>query len=383
MSPLRTQFHRAAQARRLLPLALLAACAPPPAGAQLPAPSVTPVDAAIEQGRALARARLAADSLPGLSVAVGIGGRIVWAEGFGWADVEARRPVTVETRFRAGSVGKSFTAAAAGLLVERGRLDLDAPVRTLVPEFPEKPWPLTTRQLLGHVGGIRDYASEFEVLGGRRCQDVREGLAVFAADSLQSRPGTRYGYSTYGYVLASAALQAAAGEPYAAFMRREVFGPLGMEHTLPEPPGPVEDGATPYVRSAGLAPAPHDDDSCVLAGGGFLSTPSDLVRFGSGMLAGGLLRPETVQMLWTPLRLESGESTGYGLGWFIRRVPLDPAAAPVPMMGHGGSSVGGKASMMVFPDQRMVVAVTTNVSGADVASIAARLAQLFLPATRP
>jgi CubicO group peptidase (beta-lactamase class C family) len=362
-------------------LLLLAAPVSRSLPAQAPAPA-DPYAAAIQQGRALALARLAADSLPGLSVAVGVNGRIVWAEGFGWADVRQQRPVTPQTRFRAGSVGKALTSAAVGLLHQRGRLDLDAPVRTYVPEFPEKPWPITTRQLMGHVAGIRDYRNEQEVLGGRDCADVREGLAVFAADSLIAAPGTRYAYTTFGYVLASAAVQAAAGEPYAAFMRREVFEPLGMEHTTPEAALPAgADRATGYVRSGGLVPAPADDDSCVLAGGGFLSTPSDLVRFGSGMLD-GLLAPETVRMLWTPLRLDSGQSTGYGLGWFVREARLRQDGPALPMLGHGGSSVGGRTSFMIFPEQRLVVAVTTNVSGAEsVTAIAGRLAQLFAAAT--
>ncbi|HLM66323.1 MAG TPA: serine hydrolase domain-containing protein, partial [Longimicrobium sp.] len=305
-------------------------------------------------------------------------GEIVWAEGFGWADVAQRQPVTPTTLFRVGSVGKPMTAAAVGLLHQRGRLKLDEPVRTYVPEFPEKPWPVTTRQLLGHLGGVRDYAGESEVMGRPHCADVREGLPIFASDPLIAAPGTRYAYTSFGYVLASAALQAAAGEPYAEFMRREIFAPLGMERTFPESAGqPVPDRATFYVRGQSLTPAPHDDDSCVLAGGGFLSTPSDLVRFGFGMLGGELLLPETVRMLWTPQRLDSGASTGYGMGWFVRAARLQADAPVVPMFGHGGSSVGAKTSFMVLPEQRMVVAVVTNVTGADVLSLASRLALAF------
>jgi CubicO group peptidase (beta-lactamase class C family) len=371
-----TSFHPRAFAPGRILLALAALCAAAlPAAAQAPAADRA---AAIERGRALARALVSDDTLPGLSVAVGIGGEIVWAEGFGWADVAQRQPVTPTTLFRVGSVAKPMTAAAAGLLHQRGRLDLDAPVRTYVPEFPEKPWPVTTRQLLGHLGGIRHYASESEVLGRPHCGDVREGLPIFANDSLAAAPGTRYLYTSFGYVVASAALQAAAGEPYADFMRREIFAPLGMRHTIPETAGqPVPDRATFYVRGQSLTPAPHDDDSCVLAGGGYLSTPSDLVRFGFGMLAGELLSPETVRMLWTPQQLDSGASTGYGMGWMARAARLRADAPAIPMVGHGGSSVGAKTSFMVFPEQRMVVAVVTNVSGADMTSLASRLALAF------
>lgn len=366
--------------RALLALAALCAAGLPHTAASQAAPA----PAVIEQARTLARALVSDDTLPGLSVAVGINGEIVWAEGFGWADLAARAPVTPDTRFRVASVAKPMTAAAAALLHQRGRLDLDAPVRTYVPELPAVLGPLTTRQLLGHTAGIRDYASESEALATRHCGDVREGLDVFAGDPLIAAPGTRFGYTSYGYVVASAAIQAAAGEPFAGFMRREIFAPLGMDHTLPDAAGqPVPDRATFYVRHQSLAPAPYDDDSCVLAGGGFLSTPSDLVRFGFGMLEGGLLSPETVRMMWTPQRLASGPSTGYGMGWFVRAVRLRADAPAVPMLGHGGSSTGAKTSMMVFPDQRMVVAVTTNVSRADVASLAARLAVVFHAAAGP
>ena len=364
-------------------LALAAGLAPHASTAQ--AADASPAhQGAIEQARTMARALMERDTLPGLSIAVGIDGQIVWAEGFGWADVQARRPVTPLTRFRMGSVGKAMTSAGVGLLVQRGRLDLDAPVRRYVPEFPEKPWPVTTRQLMGHLGGIRHYRTEAEVMPGRHCTDVREGLAAFAADSLLARPGTRYSYSSFGYTLVSAAMQAAAGEPYADFMRREVFAPLGMDRTIPEPEGaPHPERAALYVRSAGLAPAPGDDDSCVLAAGGFISTPSDLVRFGFGMMNDQLLAPETRRLLWTALRLESGESTGYGLGWFVREGRLDPESPAVPIIGHGGSSVGGSTSFMLFPEQRMVIAVTTNVSGATLTSFAGRLGQVFRPGARP
>jgi CubicO group peptidase (beta-lactamase class C family) len=379
--------HRAPRApwpstpvRALLALTVLCAAGLPRAAAA----QSTPAPAVIEQARTLARALVSDDTLPGLSVAVGIDGEIVWAEGFGWADLERRAPVTPDTRFRVGSVAKPMTAAAAALLHQRGRLDLDAPVRTYVPELPAGLPPLTTRQLLGHTAGIRDYANESEMARTRHCGDVREGLDVFANDPLIAPPGTRFGYTSYGYVVASAAIQAAAGEPFAQLMRREIFAPLGMDHTLPEAAGqPVPDRATFYIRGPALTPAPYDDDSCVLAGGGFLSTPSDLVRFGFGMLRGGLLSTETVRMMWTPQRLASGESTGYGMGWFVRAVRLRADGPAAPMLGHGGSSSGAKTSMMVFPDQRMVVAVTTNVSRADVASLAGRLAAVFHAAAAP
>ena len=106
--------------------------------------------AAVEQGRQIVRAGLTEHSLPGLSVAVGAGGDIVWAEGFGWADLETKAPVAPGTRFRIGTASTALTSAAVGLLAEQGRLKLDDVIQTYVPAFPEKQWPVTLRQVMGH-----------------------------------------------------------------------------------------------------------------------------------------------------------------------------------------------------------------------------------------
>jgi len=108
---------------------------------------------AVEQGRQIVRLGLTDQNLPGLSVAVGVGGDIVWAEGFGWADLEKRVPVAPEMKFRIGTASTAITSAAVGLLLEEGRLDLDEDIQTYVPEFPQKQRPVTLRQLMAHVAG--------------------------------------------------------------------------------------------------------------------------------------------------------------------------------------------------------------------------------------
>src|SRR5688500_495301 len=112
-------------------------------------------DAAVEQARQVVRANVAEQNLPGLSVAVGAGGQIVWAEGFGWADIEKRVPVGPGMRFRTGGASIPLTAAAAGLLLEKDRLNVDVDIQKYVPAFPEKEWPVTLRHLMGHTAGVR------------------------------------------------------------------------------------------------------------------------------------------------------------------------------------------------------------------------------------
>jgi CubicO group peptidase (beta-lactamase class C family) len=151
---------------------------------------------AVRFARALVTAVMEASGTPGMSAAVGIDGDIVWAEGFGYADVELRVPVWPESKFRIGSVSKPLTAAAVGLLVEQGKLDLDATVQRYVPTFPEKRWPITTRQVAGHLAGIRHYDGD-ESLSSVRYATVTDGLAIFEDDTLLFQPGARFSYSSY------------------------------------------------------------------------------------------------------------------------------------------------------------------------------------------
>ena len=151
-------------------------------------------------------------------MAVGVGGDIVWAEGFGWADLEKRVSVTPETRFRIGNASNALTSAAVGLLLEKGRLNLDDEIQIYVPAFPKKQWPVTLRQLMGHLAGVRNDAGDEEPLS-ERCERTVDGLQRFAESPLLFEPGTRYRSSSYGWILVSAAVEAAADEPFFAFMR--------------------------------------------------------------------------------------------------------------------------------------------------------------------
>jgi CubicO group peptidase (beta-lactamase class C family) len=137
---------------------------------------------------------MAAMHLPSVSVAVGRAGEVVWAEAFGWADLSRQATATTETLYPVGSISKSLTATAAGILHERGLLDLDVPIQTYVPEFPEKRWPVTTAQLMGHIAGVHNYGALEEMRRGAHCAGPREGIHVIAQDTLLWEPGLRYRY---------------------------------------------------------------------------------------------------------------------------------------------------------------------------------------------
>ena len=344
---------------------------------------------AVEQARQAVRAGLAQQNVPGISVAVGMDDDLVWAEGFGWADLENSVPVGPETRFRIGTASMVLTSAAVGLLLEEGRLKLDDEIQKYVPEYPRKEWPITLRQVMGHVAGIRNDSGDESPMYSRHCERPVEAIPVFGDRGLRFEPGTRFSGSNYGWILVSAAVETAAGQPFLRFMRDRVFEPLGMEDTRAESTTePIPNRAAFYFpRFAaepryGLHPMREIDLSCYAGASVFLSTASDMVRFGLGITNGKLLQPATVQLLQTAQRLRTGEETGYGLGWELETVTLGDAQ--VRAAGHDGATLGGPvATLLTFPERRLVVAVLSNISYTDTASLAVKVAEAFAAVAAP
>ncbi|OZC01786.1 serine hydrolase domain-containing protein [Rubricoccus marinus] len=318
------------------------------------------LDVAVERARAIADS--AARGLPGMAIAVSVDGATVWSEGFGLADLEQRVPVTTETRFRIASVSKPMTAVAVAQLVEAGALDVDAPVQTYVPAFPEKRWAVTTRALGGHLAGIRHYQGD-EYFLARPFGSVGEALTVFSADTLMYAPGTAYAYSSYGWNLISAVVEGASGEPFLNYMERRVFAPLGMAHTAADQPSAlIPNRARPYERQGeAFANAPYVDNSVKWAGGGFLSTPEDLLRLGAYVTA-DTLGTRSRALLFTEQTTASGEGVSYGFGW-----ALGTDARGRDVVSHSGGAVGGTSLLWVVPEAGVVVAAAMNLTGADLA----------------
>jgi len=344
---------------------------------------------AVERGRQSVRAHLSEKNLPGVSVAVGINNEIVWAEGFGWADIDKREPVAPDTRFRIGTASTVLTSAAVGLLLEKGAINLDSEIQSYVPEFPKKQWPVTVRQLMAHVAGLGTDSGDEGPLFGEHCDRPAEALQAFSQQGLRSEPGTQYRYSSYGWILVSAAIESAAREPFLIFMRNQIFEPLGMDDTVADSTTePVPNHTTPYFPRFAADPrygpdVMRDIDlSCYAGAGVFLSTPSDLVRFAMAVNGGKLLQPATVQLLQAPQRLRSGADTGYGLGWDLETVGLHGQQTPI--VGHDGDVLGGMvASLLTVRDRGIVVAVTSNISYADTFTLASRVADAFAAQLKP
>ncbi|WP_395673045.1 serine hydrolase domain-containing protein [Phenylobacterium sp.] len=353
--------------------------------------------AAISRGRQMVSDFMAKRGVPGLSVAVSVDGRLAWSEGFGLADVEQGVPVTTATRFRSGSTAKPMSMAAAAVLHEQGKLDFDAPVQALVPSFPVKSEkPITFRMLAGMIGGLRHYRIGTEdFFSPVRYDDVLQYLDTFKDEPLIAEPGTKFFYSSPGTNLQGAMTQAAGGRPFPDLVQALVFEPLGMAHTTPDRNEEIIPNRTRYYERTGgartyrirptswgpegrpergvLLNAPYTDNSNKFPSGGYMTTPEDLVKFGEAHLRPGFLRAATLRELFTEQKTADGRGTGYGMNWFLGK-----DAKGRPIRWHPGSSVGGNSMLILYPDQKLVIAVQTNLTDSNMDELPRALADLFL-----
>src|SRR6185503_2698047 len=214
-------------ARRFPLLALLSLAGMTVATAEAAAPmssaTIARVDSAIT-------AVIERSHIPGLAIAIAIDGEVRWQKAYGLADVENAVPAETSTVFRIASVTKPLTATAALQLVDRGKLDLDAPVQKYARTFPVKGWPITTRHLLGHLSGIRHYKAA-EAERTNHYDSLAAALEVFEDDPLEHEPGAGFTYTTFGYTLLGVVIEGASGMRYIDYMREHLFEPAGMMHT--------------------------------------------------------------------------------------------------------------------------------------------------------
>jgi CubicO group peptidase (beta-lactamase class C family) len=296
--------------------------------------------------------------IPGLAIAVAVRGHIVYSEAFGYADLEQHVPVRRNTRFRVGSVSKPMTAVALVQLVEAGKIELDAPVQNYVPSFPVKPeGTITARLLAGHLSGIRNYQDD-EFYIQKHYASVIDGLEIFKNDPLTSAPGEKYNYSSFDFDLLSAVIQSASGENFVDYVQKRLFTPLNLRDSCADDNARIIDHRARFYepqKDGPLNNARYVDNSYKWAAGGFLSTAEDLVRFGSALLQPGFLKAESLALMFTSQKTKAGEETGYGMGWNVHR-----SQSGRRVYEHVGGAAGGSASLIVYPDSRLVVALVAN-----------------------
>jgi serine beta-lactamase-like protein LACTB, mitochondrial len=321
----------------------------------------------------------AATGVPGLSVAVVLNGQPAWSAGFGMADLENFVPATSATLFRLASVSKPITATAILQLSERGKIDLDAPVQKYCPAFPKKEWPITTRELLNHLGGIRhynpDHHGDIPEDSARHFASMEESLTVFENDPLVAQPGTKFQYSTYGYTVLGCVLEGASSQKYVDYVRENIFRPAGMEHTQPDDFFAIIPHRTRWyhkdahgaVQNAGVL-----DSSYKIPGGGWLSSADDLARYETAILADTLLKRSTRDLMWTPGKTADGKQLDYALGWGLSK------KYGLSLFAHTGGQQGTSTCILLAPERAAGIVVLANLEGADVAALSDKILAIAL-----
>jgi len=344
----------------------------------LPADAVRGIETAV-------KGMMAERGIPGMAVAVVMDGRILWQGASGVTDVENSVSAETSTLWRIASATKPITAVAAMQLVEKGALDLDAPVQKYVPSFPVKEFPLTARLLLCHQSGVRNYRRG-EAETGKHYPSLVDALEIFKDDPLDHEPGTRYTYTTYGYTLLGVVIEGASGMPFPEYLKKHVLEPAGMRSTF------VDDvyAILPH-RARGYQPKVYGvfdgqwrnasllDSSYKIPGGGLVSTAEDMARFAIAVLDGRLVTGRTFETMSVNQKTRDGQPTGYGYGWYIDgREGREPSDGSVH---HGGVQPGFTSDFWLLPRRHLAIAILTNLEGGGrlgLATLANRIAAIVL-----
>jgi CubicO group peptidase (beta-lactamase class C family) len=309
---------------------------------------------------ALLKTEMDHNKIPGVSLAISLGQETVYRKGFGAADLENSVPAKAETVYRLGSLSKTITAVGVNQLAESHKIDLDAPIQKYCLAFPVKQWPVTARQLLAHLGGVRDYDNKkffAEYFSTRHYNSVTESLDIFKNDPLVQEPGTKYAYSTYGYNLLGCAVEGASGTTYEAYILTNIFKPVGMNETkVDDLSSLVANRARGYGltkegawQNAGLV-----DTSNKIPAGGLISTVSDMVKFGNAFQAGKLVSKASFEQMTTPQKTTDSKQIPYGLGWRIAE------RNGLKEIFHGGSSSGFSTFLYLLPEKKLTVVLMAN-----------------------
>jgi len=318
---------------------------------------------------------LETNNLPGLSLTIVKDGNKIYSKGFGYADIDKQIQVLPsKTKFRIGSFSKTLAASALMKLVEEGKIDLDASIYNYVPDYPKKKWDFTSRQIAGHLSGIRSY-KEGEMMINENFSNVKDALNVFKMDSLLHKPDTKYHYSTHAWTLLSLIIENTSGQSFLDYMQTDVFDKLDMNNTHAEKISLTDIEKVNYYMldsTKQIIVAPEVDNSWKWAGGGFISTTEDVAKFLLAHSDYGYLTQESLTEMISPQKKVDGEITNYGIGWRTRYDKNDNT-----LIGHTGGSIGGTTYAFMAPHSNTIIVMTTNLSNASFGNLPDDLFELF------
>ena len=311
--------------------------------------------------------------IPGASVTVTKQGKIIWQGGYGYADISKKTPVDPQkTIFRVASMSKAITGVLLARLQEQKKFDWNLSLYEYVPNFPSKPFDFTIKQLAGHLAGIRSYKANEYTLNKK--YSIEEGIDLFKDDILQSAPGTKFLYSSYGINLISLAIEKCLNKKFEDIAKDEVFKPLNMWRTFPDRGKIITDEATPYTRTKkGLDKATEVNNYFKLAGGGFLSTSHDIAKMGTAIERHSFLSQAVENEMLKKQCTTDDVEINYGIGWQNQR---DWNGRDY--FGHTGMGVGGFGWLSVYPNEQVVIVMLFNVTDPQISIYLQRLTDFIL-----
>ena len=292
-------------------------------------------------------------AVPGASIAVLKAGNAVVRRAYGLANVEEQEAATPATNYRLASMTKQFTAAAILLLAEDGVLSIDDTARQWLPTLPYSANEVLVRHLLAHTSGLVDFE---DLIAQGSCTQLHDAdvLALLAAqDRSYFPPGTRFRYGNSGYILLALIVARASGAGFAAFLRRRIFEPLGMQYTVAFEAGisQVAQRAFGYGNFGGSWERTDQDlTSATLGDGGIYSSIDDLAKWDAALYDSRLLRPESLRLAFASAAASDDPAVRYGFGWRLTGDAL----------WHSGESIGFRNVIVRYPQRRTTVIILTN-----------------------
>ncbi len=314
----------------------------------------------------------------GLSVGVAQADSILFVDGFGLADAELNVPATTDTVYRIGSVTKEFTAAAILLLVEDGRVDLDAPISEYLRDYPEHAESVTVRHLLQHTSGVKDFT---RLPGYRKERPLEvtqsDVLERFQHLPLEFTPGVKHRYCNSGYFLLALIIEKVTGKTYREFLEQRLFLKLGLRQTFCDRAARIIPGrASGYTKWGGrLRNAPFIDLNQTVGAGNLASTVTDLIVWQRDIMKHRLIRSESITAMTSKGRQTDGKPFNYGFG--IRPAKLDGKT----VFRHGGGISGFRADVAYYPDSDLTIAVLANSDGFNTARLSDQIVRRYFKQT--
>ncbi|HTG31555.1 MAG TPA: serine hydrolase [Thermoanaerobaculia bacterium] len=318
------------------------------------------------------RAEMQAQKIPGLSIAVVQDGKVVKAQGYGLANVELNVAATPETIYQSGSIGKQFTATLAMMLIEEGKMSLEDPISKYIPEATASWKDITLRRLLTHTSGISN--GLYAKMNMRQDYTEDELLQLIAAQPLDFQPGEKWNYSNPGYVTLGILIHKVTGKFYGDLLREKIFAPLGMTTArIIDEADIIPNRAAGYRLEDGklknqlwVSPVLN-----TTADGAIYLTVLDMAKWDAALYTEKLLKRSSLDLMWTPVKLNGGETKSYGFGWEINEYHGHR------LIQHGGAWQGFTAQISRYVDDKLTVIVMTNLAGARPGKIERGIAALY------